>query len=1398
MPDDRNIFDDDFGDENLTPGWLHNSGDQPEDAADAPESGRQARPPWETQPGPEPSAPNAQALTPPPWELSEGPPAPPPTPSTARPPWVAGSGQALSPDADRAWSDEGLPSWDNDFDDEMFDAAATEFVPSAPAEAGDVSGADDAPETTPLASDWPDEERLRGYTDDLPWPEDTDEAPAPDVEAMAGLPPDRITMSSLASEFGPGDDDAFDADERPSEHAPQKPQASILNRLSGDRGEAPDERGDKQAPEPPGVGEAGPLPEMEDDLDWLAGFDAEDEGSLRDQRDQDDDQHDAQHDEEPAGEAPAEEPVVEAAETRPVPPLDFPTEESEEPLDLSWLDEVEAPADLVPDDAFAALLDEADDQAAGAPDETPGDELPLPEPDLSDLTGDLGLDADAGAERPADEPGEPLGFDMPPDIDDFMSAQMADLGGGAEEWADEPAPPETAAAGWLDDTSEPSAESAVEPPEAEDVIGEEHAPDWVRPAAEERPRGIRRIAPDTGEPSEVEAGPVEEPEWMAEAAALDLPEEHPLSYDEWEQQELARQQEEQKTDDDRLLEEVPDWFKQMDEGAAPPTEPAAEAPDQPEAQGPEFVPGWFLGLEEQDAEEAPDWFQKLDYTPDAITRPPESSDEPLAPAASEEDLPDWFKGVEGPDLPGEADQPEAPTPADRMPDTGALLGQGAVREREEPLMTAPEDIPFPDLDLDQAMPGDTEDEDGDFIERFEPLTFDETPSMPAQLDPDAPDWLREVEAGAPPDEAESVPADVFGVPPGAAGESLPEPDAVADADSLDWLDDLSPADVSEAAAGEPSSEFPSAEDFDSDEIDRLLSLYEPAPDLPEPAPPAEEAGDEALEAVEDSWDELEAALPPVEPIEGVPMPEPAPPAAEQFAADRDADEGAEAPPAEAPEAPIVPAADAEDLFAALEKELSQLPADDEGAPSDAAASVDLAEGQQPEWVQDLRPSDVPVKLRAGGVELDMQERTEDQLPERLRHFRALARDRLRREPEAESAPLDSGPLAGVAGALPLVDALQPESRRAVVEGPVVTRQQQARAERLQALLDSAADEQPAGGLEPDFLAEEPADADVVLDTAPVAKPRRRVRFKLDRLLLTLVLLAALVVPFVTDAVHFGDDPAALTGSRAAVAREVAQVGPGDYVLFAFEYGPPAAGALDPLATSVLRHVLAQNAIPLTISTDPAGALHASAVIRALGQDAALLAARDQDEGALVADEDYVTLSYLPGEMVGVRTLRDPAPADDDQANVHPAFDTNLRGEATGLLVDDVAQDVALVVVIGDTTEDVRVWAEQLEGADVVRVALVTAAVEPLVTAYVHADGYAGYLSGLRDSYSYNAAHNAGSMAPYELPEDLPIDLPLPETARWHSMALGAAVAAALIGLGVVINLVRMLGRRRRR
>src|SRR5690606_14925681 len=159
-------------------------------------------------------------------------------------------------------------------------------------------------------------------------------------------------------------------------------------------------------------------------------------------------------------------------------------------------------------------------------------------------------------------------------------------------------------------------------------------------------------------------------------------------------------------------------------------------------------------------------------------------------------------------------------------------------------------------------------------------------------------------------------------------------------------------------------------------------------------------------------------------------------------------------------------------------------------------------------------------------------------------------------------------------------------------------------------------------------------------------------------------------------------------------------------------------------------------------------------------------------------QDHYLLGYLSGDATGVRALRG---ADDQPLELPSPFVTDLDGEPTGLDLT-LAEDVALVIVVGETPDDVRTWAEQLQGVVVPRAARVTAAMEPIAARDVGPDAYRVCLAGYRDTLGYNADRNAATRTPYAPPDDLGFDLPDPDAAQWNSAALGVAVAAALIAL----------------
>ncbi len=852
-----------------------------------------------------------------------------------------------------------------------------------------------------------------------------------------------------------------------------------------------------------------------------------------------------------------------------------------------------------------------------------------------------------------------------------------------------------------------------------------------------------------------------------------------------------------------------DWMAAFGGAETPPKQPASAAPSSikrlkplsPEGQTPadeEALPDIEALLGEEPSASAdelppadmPDWLAEAapegqtpadeEALPDIealLGEEPSASAEELPPA----DMPDWL--VEA--------APEGQTPADEeaLPDIEALLG-------EEPSASADELPPadMPDWLAEAAPEGQTPAEPRpqveDFVERFEPV--ESLAAAVPSADEDVPAWLREAI-----DEGEALP------PTEAPPVDVPqETAAIADEESLDWLGVFSEADAAELAAeaAEPAVspepppqpeaelEAPAEDDvletapLDSKALEDLLGAS--ALTVAESHVPATvEDLDALLDELPEEVSEEEPALIPDEGTRQL----------EALFAEPEA-----AQPEEITGVPDIEALAPETPSPAPQAEPEPLP-----APSPAAEP----EAAQPEWIEELRPSDIPVTVQASGVRVDVQQRPVYELPRKLQAFRERVMQLVKsREP---SAPPEEGPLAGIGGALPPAEAVLPEkvTLRPVTQ-LVVTPTQKARAERLQAILETVAAEEeeleeerdafgePTMGLFDDMTPEE-VEAHESAQAAERRKVARRARRKPDRVLVALVMLVALIAPFLTDTLHIAADPPALEGARMAVAEEIEALNAGDYVLFAFEYAPTAAGELDPLAQAVLRGVLARNAVPVLLSTDPAGAFHATAVLAPLTEDPALLKVRGQDEERLRWGEDYYVLGYLSGEAVGVRTLRSVSYDADGNLAVHPAFEYDLRGDPTGLLIGDVGQDVALVVVVGESLDDVRTWAEQLEDLPLHKVILVTAAAEPLTTPYVREGGYVGYLAGLRDAFRYDTAYNAAARTPYMPPSGAP-ELPDPHAAQWHSMAWGALVAALLITLGLLFNVLRgLLGRQSR-
>ena len=198
----------------------------------------------------------------------------------------------------------------------------------------------------------------------------------------------------------------------------------------------------------------------------------------------------------------------------------------------------------------------------------------------------------------------------------------------------------------------------------------------------------------------------------------------------------------------------------------------------------------------------------------------------------------------------------------------------------------------------------------------------------------------------------------------------------------------------------------------------------------------------------------------------------------------------------------------------------------------------------------------------------------------------------------------------------------------------------------------------------------------------------------------------------------------------------------DYVLVAFEYGPAAAGELDLLAELLLRHIFAQRATPLIVSSNPIAVVHARNIIREIN-----LSILDAD-ARLAANEDYYLLRYLPGGALGLRELSE---------NFADVARVTARGQLSGLELTSL-EDMLLTLLITESADDVRHWVEQvLPEVDGMDLLVATGyAAQPLAQAYVDSvEDVVGPVYGIRDAFTYGEKLrvNFGGLGSVELEQE---------------------------------------------
>jgi hypothetical protein len=289
--------------------------------------------------------------------------------------------------------------------------------------------------------------------------------------------------------------------------------------------------------------------------------------------------------------------------------------------------------------------------------------------------------------------------------------------------------------------------------------------------------------------------------------------------------------------------------------------------------------------------------------------------------------------------------------------------------------------------------------------------------------------------------------------------------------------------------------------------------------------------------------------------------------------------------------------------------------------------------------------------------------------------------------------------------------------------------------------------------------------------AAAARRRRiRIRARVDRLLIAVILLLMIVLPFQIDSTRVGAPPPVAfedSGPQQALFDRLSALGPSDRVLIAAEYGGTAAGELDDATRLILTHLLGRGISPTIVSTNPVGFLRAQRLAGevVLSAPVSALAAFDRVRPGTVSDA-----AYIPDSPAGLRTFA-------------AALNT-----ATGRTLNDQT----LIILIAESSDTVRQWAEQVQPLTTAPIAHVMSYGASAFGASYAQAAAGGYIAGYGDTNAYAALLNATLSAapliipltPTETPTPTPTETievtPEPTDATAEAATLEATDAAGAI------------------
>ena len=232
------------------------------------------------------------------------------------------------------------------------------------------------------------------------------------------------------------------------------------------------------------------------------------------------------------------------------------------------------------------------------------------------------------------------------------------------------------------------------------------------------------------------------------------------------------------------------------------------------------------------------------------------------------------------------------------------------------------------------------------------------------------------------------------------------------------------------------------------------------------------------------------------------------------------------------------------------------------------------------------------------------------------------------------------------------------------------------------------------------------------------------------------------------------------------------------VLVAYEWAAPRSSELRPLEQALISRLVARQAKLILVSSDLQGTMLSFDAIEPLRA-----AGYNQEQGRDIGGRDYLLLGYQPGGELALRRLAqdlrselrsDFAGQDGSQSLVanYPDGSPRLRS----------ISDLSMILVMGDSLQDVQAWMEQIHrAAPKVPIAFVLPEEAlPLARPY------------LRQSGVYAIA---GQRAALELQPTDPVSDQSPLAAANGRLAYAVAVFLLLLLIGALSSAIAWIWRR---